>query len=969
MRTFSQTLLLLSAVANIRGLKSIAAALCFGITLCLTGIANAQTDTYSWTGTIVSVEVDDGTGTYTGTQVGDIFSGTFTYDPDSGNIIQLFTSDGDSIIEPGDVWVEYVTGSGSGTIMDGATQLIANTAVLSITTDYPINDPDDQEFASNVFGRQVALGTLVDVWGLDFSVGNIEVIVEYVSLLNMQDDLSFRPTPPWSPPGSPNDPDNQIAIFEIYEELPTGEIFFAYGIITMAQVQHFGDAPAEKKLLGSTNRGELVQIDLNAGSVHLIGTAPSPGGWSDLAMDPAANLYAVSRHRAEASSVCFGQFGFGPCAHLYHLDPDNGAVIQHIGDLQAAFLSDMDFTGSFVLYGNRFADTQPQNDGGLVTINPVTANITVPPNIRFGSLMENGGLSVHPLTGELWAIENATAVGFGVGPSIFKVDPSTGLAISPVVPLGFASQPATVGFDGLEILPDGRFIATTWGLQAGISSIVEINPVPSPSSGLAEFTLLPLNFDPAIVGHLNGLTVVPESPVDTPKVNFHGQLSIIHEDNGGAVYSGVPVGTDFSLEFDLVTGLSAISDGTTVTPFIANFEDGSFFEVTNDFIVDADDAALVNSIAGTSFVAGDLVDLIELEGQGLTSGGGIIEVVVSYVLDPLAFDDESPDNYPPDPDDILVTIFFIEEGDGQGVEIYKAHGVADSDGDGMPDDYEVANGFDPNNPDDANEDADSDGLTNLQEFIAGTLPNNPDSDGDSVLDGLDVFPLDPNEAVDTDGNGIGNNADTDDDGDTLPDDYEVANGLDPLDAADAATDADGDGFTNLEEFRRGTDPQNAADFPIVPVAIFILLGETTVNYDEEQDGDISGVYGEGPVFTLGAGVNTVAGVGNVPDPVNIIDFDIFSIVIPSGRRLASISLENWGSQSTTIFMRIREGVQPPVAFQWTVTGLNATPQSIAAEVAAIPLDLSEYTFNNSGGQVAAGVPYRWVFVVEATLSP
>jgi len=110
-------------------------------------------------------------------------------------------------------------------------------------------------------------------------------------------------------------------------------------------------------------------------------------------------------------------------------------------------------------------------------------------------------------------------------------------------------------------------------------------------------------------------------------------------------------------------------------------------------------------------------------------------------------------------------------------------------------------------------------------FSAGIV----DSDGDGVPDDEDAFPNDPNEWVDTDGDGIGNNADTDDDGDTMPDDYEIANGLDPLDAADADADADGDGFTNLEEFQAGTDPQNPLDFPDakkVPIAIFILLDDT-----------------------------------------------------------------------------------------------------------------------------------------------
>ena len=51
----------------------------------------------------------------------------------------------------------------------------------------------------------------------------------------------------------------------------------------------------------------------------------------------------------------------------------------------------------------------------------------------------------------------------------------------------------------------------------------------------------------------------------------------------------------------------------------------------------------------------------------------------------------------------------------------------DTDGDGMPDDYEIANGFDFENPADAGEDADGDGISNLGEFLAGTLPLDPSS--------------------------------------------------------------------------------------------------------------------------------------------------------------------------------------------------------------------------------------------------
>ncbi|MBM3883825.1 MAG: LamG domain-containing protein, partial [Verrucomicrobia bacterium] len=77
----------------------------------------------------------------------------------------------------------------------------------------------------------------------------------------------------------------------------------------------------------------------------------------------------------------------------------------------------------------------------------------------------------------------------------------------------------------------------------------------------------------------------------------------------------------------------------------------------------------------------------------------------------------------------------------------------DTDGDGMPDGFEMAGGLDPEN-DDTRLDPDADGLDNLGEYQAGASPGVPDTDHDGLEDGAEVAAGTNPVARDSDGDGL-----------------------------------------------------------------------------------------------------------------------------------------------------------------------------------------------------------------------
>ncbi len=171
------------------------------------------------------------------------------------------------------------------------------------------------------------------------------------------------------------------------------------------------------------------------------------------------------------------------------------------------------------------------------------------------------------------------------------------------------------------------------------------------------------------------------------------------------------------------------------------------------------------------------------------------------------------------------------DNDGDGLSDYDEVNVhltdpnnPDSDGDSMPDGWEVTYSLavNPLDPDDGDDDYEPDGLSNSNEYWAGTNPENADTDGDSMLDGWEF--LYTNAVSPTNGSdGIG-----DYEPDGLNNSNEHVYGTNP-----ELADTDGDGVLDGAEVSAGSNPTNAASYL---VSIF-----GTVSYTGAQTGPVYAV--------------------------------------------------------------------------------------------------------------------------------
>ena len=199
----------------------------------------------------------------------------------------------------------------------------------------------------------------------------------------------------------------------------------------------------------------------------------------------------------------------------------------------------------------------------------------------------------------------------------------------------------------------------------------------------------------------------------------------------------------------------------------------------------------------------------------------------------------------------------------------KVQLTGDSDGDGLPDDFELANFLNPNNPVDALEDLDLDGLINLDEYGIGTDLNNPDTDGDSITDG-----------------------------------EEVVAGADGYITNPLLGDSDGDGVWDGLEVSVGTDPNDSASIDLAASLDHIEITPSnfamifnTISVEETRQLTVTGTFTDGNTIDLTA---SSTGTNYTSSDLAVVNFGVTDGLVYAGTDgNAAITATNSGFSAVT----------------------------------------------------------------------
>ena len=298
--------------------------------------------------------------------------------------------------------------------------------------------------------------------------------------------------------------------------------------------------------------------------------------------------------------------------------------------------------------------------------------------------------------------------------------------------------------------------------------------------------------------------------------------------------SGFGDRNDFAI---LSTGQINVKEPGGIVTFVVNSDDGFILTIDDDIVGEAGNRGRGDTIMEVDLSAG-IHDLSLLHWERGGGAGITFAVHRGFGAGAPAPDSESWELVSPIPE-------------------------TDTDGDGIPDTYEIANELNPEDAGDKELDKDGDGLSNFAEFQARLLANNPDTDGDGLSDGVETNTRTWVSAENTGTNP--KSKDTDKDG--LEDGAETNTGT-FVSAADSGTDpnkedTDEDGLKdNTEITVCGSDPtdKNSNECGGGLLACWEFEGDATdaVSGVVSDDGDnqyVEGKFGQAIAFDGTAAVH------------------------------------------------------------------------------------------------------------------
>ncbi len=282
-------------------------------------------------------------------------------------------------------------------------------------------------------------------------------------------------------------------------------------------------------------------------------------------------------------------------------------------------------------------------------------------------------------------------------------------------------------------------------------------------------------------------------------------------------------------------------------------------------------------------------------------------------------------------------------------ELAVTTGAADSDNDTFSNAAEIAGGSDPTDPNSFPADSDADGLDDDWEM---TNFGNLDFDGTDDPDG--DFATNAEEfAADTAGSDATDWPDSDTDG--MNDAWETLHGLNTT-FNDSAANPDGDGFTNKQEHDAGSDPNDAAWSPARPQ----LIHRWSFN------GDLTDSVGGSDATIVEVGANDVT---QNPDNITLAggakassDYVSLGSNLLQGK-MTPVSLELWATQlSVHNWSRVfsfNNGTTTDALFMSWTQGTNINSDRIGWATATSTL------VNNTNAPYALGTEYH----IVVTLTP